>query len=380
MQDIVRSKLAELVGRFGPGLCDDAKRCEAILRDVCNAHKREILALVCALREDVGTELRRSSDGVPKGLLLARLTKRLHENAGIAEDLARWAVESWALALGVATAKEFRFPFKCPVCGVQGTMVTRLAGQKARCPKCSANLFIADNGREVYVAPEQNSHEPAASKTSPPPVTSPVSQPAAGAASTPPAVPQTIGPAAPPSAHTQSVKPTPPVDAVLEFVCLSVIVGFFVGLLVAFPLGVILGVLLGIAAAALCGACCVVQWQKANMPKTSASTVDQPPQSASTSAHPMASQSPQSPSGTSQGNQKTQSDLVSTNPTSSVGLPSPTPSRTQADGNVDRLESLTMPVRGVAAADPEPAAIETLVPAAAVTSPSQRFPPPDPLE
>ncbi len=154
MQDIVRSELAELVGRFGLDLCNDARRCEALLRDVCGGeHKREINALVSAARDGVGTELRQSSAGVPKELIVARLTNRLHENVGLAEDLARWAVESWAVALGIATAKEFRFPFKCPKCGAQGSIATRMAGKKTTCPKCSESLFIADNGREVFLAP-----------------------------------------------------------------------------------------------------------------------------------------------------------------------------------------------------------------------------------
>jgi len=108
MQDIVRTKLTELVGRFGLDLSNDARRCEALLRDVCGEHKREINALVSAIRDGAGTELRQSSAGVPKELIIARLTKRLHENFGLVEDLARWAVESWVVAIGVAGADEFR--------------------------------------------------------------------------------------------------------------------------------------------------------------------------------------------------------------------------------------------------------------------------------
>ncbi len=103
MQDIVRSKLTELVGRFGLDLCNDPRRCEALLRDVCGEHKRAIVALVSAAREGVGTELRQSSAGVPKDLVIARLTKRLHEDFGLVEELARWAVETWAVALGVSS-------------------------------------------------------------------------------------------------------------------------------------------------------------------------------------------------------------------------------------------------------------------------------------
>ena len=115
MEQIVRSKLAELVGRFGLDLCNDPKRCEALLRDVCGEHKREITALVTAAREGVGAELRQSSAGVPKELIIARLTKRLNENFGLAEDLARWAVESWAVAFGVAGCRVAHVKHCCGV-------------------------------------------------------------------------------------------------------------------------------------------------------------------------------------------------------------------------------------------------------------------------
>ena len=100
MQEIVCNKLAELVRRFGPDLCDNPKRCKALLRNVCGERKREIMALVTAAQEGVGGELRQSSAGVPKELIVARLAKRLCDNVGLAEDLACWAVESWAVALG----------------------------------------------------------------------------------------------------------------------------------------------------------------------------------------------------------------------------------------------------------------------------------------
>jgi len=132
MQDIVRGKLAELVGRFGLDLCNDARRCEAMLRDVCGDHKREIVALVAAAREGVGSELRQSSVGVPKELIITRLAKRLHEDFGLVEDLARWAVESWAVALGVATAEEFHVPFKRLQYGAQDTFTTELAANKSQ--------------------------------------------------------------------------------------------------------------------------------------------------------------------------------------------------------------------------------------------------------
>jgi len=150
MRDVVRLKLCELVRQIGFNLCDDPRRCEAFLRDSIEAN-REITALKAAAREGVGEELRRSSAGVPKGLIVFRLAKRLHENYGLAEDLARWAVESWAIALGIGNAEDFRYSFQCPHCGAMGTMASKLAGKKIHCPNCNVALAISANGQEVFL-------------------------------------------------------------------------------------------------------------------------------------------------------------------------------------------------------------------------------------
>jgi hypothetical protein len=51
INELPRQKLAKLARRFSLDLCNDPKRCEGLLRDVCGEHKREILPLVSALRE-----------------------------------------------------------------------------------------------------------------------------------------------------------------------------------------------------------------------------------------------------------------------------------------------------------------------------------------
>jgi DNA-binding beta-propeller fold protein YncE len=108
MNDEPREKLAELVTRFGRSLIDDPRRAEGLLRDVCGEHRREVSVLVSALRERVAADLQASQSGQPKAILLGRLTKRLEDNLGLAPEPARWAVESWALALGVVSEAELR--------------------------------------------------------------------------------------------------------------------------------------------------------------------------------------------------------------------------------------------------------------------------------
>ena len=101
MNNIPRQQLYQLIATYGPSLCDDPRRCEALLKDLCAQYRPEVSVLVGALKEKVAAELLASQNNIPQTVLLARLTKRIHENLALTEDAARWAVESWALALGV---------------------------------------------------------------------------------------------------------------------------------------------------------------------------------------------------------------------------------------------------------------------------------------
>jgi hypothetical protein len=57
MDDIPRLKLRNLIVTHGPSLCDDPRRCEALLRDVCGSYKREIHILVNALKANLAVDL-----------------------------------------------------------------------------------------------------------------------------------------------------------------------------------------------------------------------------------------------------------------------------------------------------------------------------------
>jgi hypothetical protein len=104
MDDAARKTLIGVVGRFGRDICDDPRRCEALLRDLCPQHGREIRVLVAAAQERVPQSLLGSSTGgAPLAVRIPQLTRHLHHQAALAEDAARWAVESWAVALGLVT-------------------------------------------------------------------------------------------------------------------------------------------------------------------------------------------------------------------------------------------------------------------------------------
>ncbi|HLJ55523.1 MAG TPA: SUMF1/EgtB/PvdO family nonheme iron enzyme [Chthonomonadaceae bacterium] len=96
-----RAILCDLVAEYGPELCRDARRCEALLRDHCGRRRREVNILVAGVRGRVGADLLSVRAGTPRAALLARLTNRLCDEFGMTGEAAGWAVTSWAVALGV---------------------------------------------------------------------------------------------------------------------------------------------------------------------------------------------------------------------------------------------------------------------------------------
>ncbi len=103
MNDLPRQQLRKLIATYGRSLCNDPRQCEALLKDFCHGqYRREISVLVGALKERVAADLLASQNSEPHEVLLARLARRLHDNLALADDAALWAVESWALALGVS--------------------------------------------------------------------------------------------------------------------------------------------------------------------------------------------------------------------------------------------------------------------------------------
>ena len=96
-----REKLRELIAQYGRSLCDDPRRCGALLKDYCGQYKREIFVLVNALENRIAQELINAPAGIPVTLLFTRLIKRLEDELAMTTEAAQWAMESWALALGV---------------------------------------------------------------------------------------------------------------------------------------------------------------------------------------------------------------------------------------------------------------------------------------
>lgn len=107
MNSLPRHTLTRLIAKHGRGICDSPKRIEALLRDLCGSHRREINILIGALEERVATDLIRTGKSVPRDVLLAKLANRLQDNRAYTPEAASWAVDGWAVALGILSESEF---------------------------------------------------------------------------------------------------------------------------------------------------------------------------------------------------------------------------------------------------------------------------------
>ena len=101
MNDVPRQKLREIVDQYGQTIIDNPRLCRALLLDFCGEYRREIFVLVSAQEEQVANDLQEIPDSVPQVVLVAQLAQRLVDNRALDADAARWAVESWAFALGI---------------------------------------------------------------------------------------------------------------------------------------------------------------------------------------------------------------------------------------------------------------------------------------
>ncbi|RJP92427.1 MAG: tetratricopeptide repeat protein [Desulfobacteraceae bacterium] len=98
MNDLVQQKLSEIIIKYGASVIKSISRCEGLLKDLCGDHKKEINLLILALKNGVPDDLLDSN--TPEEYLLPKLIKRLEDECSIIEERAKWAVESWMMAIG----------------------------------------------------------------------------------------------------------------------------------------------------------------------------------------------------------------------------------------------------------------------------------------
>jgi len=203
MNDLPRHTLSRIIAVHGRGICDAPKRIEALLRDLCGAHRREINIIIGALEERVAADLIAAGNSVPRDVLLARLAARLRDNLAYTPEAARWGVETWAVALGSLSEAELQARTRTE--SAEASRST--APPPLRDPKplaanpASVSPQTPQPQRGTTSAPPQP--PPQSPKTSPPPIV----RPPAPAPRRTPTTPQNV---AVPDPQQQNVSPSLP--------------------------------------------------------------------------------------------------------------------------------------------------------------------------
>ena len=155
--ELPREKLKELIQKNGEGLLNDPDRTEALLRDHCGAHRKEISALVGALEERVPLELKSSwQSAMTPEAMRARLVQRLEENRGLSTGVATWAVDAWSYALGVGLERRSDPVADLPVADAAGVAALAGAENGPGTPSKSVAERIASDRAGAEVAPIDN--------------------------------------------------------------------------------------------------------------------------------------------------------------------------------------------------------------------------------
>jgi hypothetical protein len=92
--------LKNIIKQYGIDLCNDPRRCRALLMDFCDDNVKEIRILCMALEINVPQELL-SARNMPYEIQRSRLAQKLANEYAMTEEAALWCVEAWAYALGV---------------------------------------------------------------------------------------------------------------------------------------------------------------------------------------------------------------------------------------------------------------------------------------
>lgn len=192
--------LRRILAKYGNEVCSDARRCENLLKDLCGSYRREVNVLVNAIEERVPLDLLAARRSTPLELLLTRLEKRLEEQTAMTAEAASWAVESWALALNIATdaeieAREKRAKSSPPFSNAE-TIQPNDSGD---------NGVISNKNRSNPVQPPKAQTSAPQSRINPPPV---IRQPTKIPSPLPPVfAPTNNPPAASPPIQTQPATP-----------------------------------------------------------------------------------------------------------------------------------------------------------------------------
>lgn len=151
----LRRILMEVVDCQGSRICNDPQRLEGFLRDLCRGLSREGFVLVCAARARLLDRLIRAGTTGEAKSEITRISDRLAREFGFEPHLARWAAETWALALGRIEEGELSRRQLCPVCGQEAMIGKQWQHYDAVCPRCGSIVRFSLDGRSHIIQREE---------------------------------------------------------------------------------------------------------------------------------------------------------------------------------------------------------------------------------
>lgn len=154
MTPLARKQLIALIAANGPDLADDPRRLRALLSDECPGLKAEVNVLVAAAEHRIPRELLNSSSHLPWNVLSGRLVQRLTEEGMIKESAARWAVDSWGIALGRISEAALPRPPKAEPIPITVVPISTPARPPAKPPRPAPKRPITVTVDERWIAAE----------------------------------------------------------------------------------------------------------------------------------------------------------------------------------------------------------------------------------
>jgi len=145
MLDSLRGKLIELVNQIGPAISEEQSVCECFFDSRDKNTTKAIDALVTAIQQGVASELRQAKQDSKERISLERQVRQLC-SVGVEPELASWAIESWAIAMGVSDRIRYSIDFKCPACKARGVSLKKIAGRTIKCPRCKSRVRVSIDG------------------------------------------------------------------------------------------------------------------------------------------------------------------------------------------------------------------------------------------
>lgn len=153
MFDAVREKLIELVNQIGPAISEEPSLCECFLAPRNKDTSKAIDALVVAIRQGLTTELRQAKQESVDRIHLDGKIRQLC-SVGVKPEIASWAVETWAIAIGVSDRVHYSVDFRCPACEASGVSLKKIAGRTIKCPRCKSRISVSVDGSKFTLVLE----------------------------------------------------------------------------------------------------------------------------------------------------------------------------------------------------------------------------------